>query len=233
MTFRRAIATAIALLVATAVPASTTYADPAASAHQPRPQLEKLDRGLVATTTSEGVFLSWRLLGKEATGHNDHGLTGTDFTVYRDGKRLATVTDSTNYLDKSGSQSSRYRVVSVVNGHERDRSDSVLPWANGYRDLPLQKPAGGVTPAGEPYTYSANDMSVGDMDGDGQYEYVVLWNPSNAKDVSQLGYTGNVFIDTYKADGTLLHRLDLGVNIRAGAHYSSSSTTSTATAAPN
>ncbi len=62
-------------------------------------------------------------------------------------------------------------------------------------------------------------MSVGDVDGDGQYEYVVLWNPSNSKDVSQIGYTGNVYVDTYKADGTLLHRLDLGVNIRAGAHY--------------
>ncbi|WP_433161062.1 rhamnogalacturonan lyase [Kribbella sp. CA-247076] len=184
-----------------------------------RPQLERLDRGLVATTTSEGVFLSWRLLRKEATGASDHGLTGADFNVYRDGKRIATVTDSTNYLDRSRSLSSRYRVVSVVKGREADRSDSVSPWAAGYTELPLRKPADGVTPAGEAYTYSANDMSVGDVDGDGQYEYVVLWNPSNAKDVSQVGYTGNVYLDTYKADGTLLYRLDLGVNIRAGAHY--------------
>jgi len=76
-----------------------------------------------------------------------------------------------------------------------------------------------VTPAGEAYTYSANDMSVGDVDGDGQYEYVVKWDPSNSKDVSQIGYTGNVYIDTYRFDGTLLHRIDLGVNVRAGAHY--------------
>ena len=62
-------------------------------------------------------------------------------------------------------------------------------------------------------------MSVGDVDGDGEYEYVVKWDPSNSKDVSQVGYTGPVYIDTYRADGTLLHRLDLGVNIRAGAHY--------------
>ncbi|GAA1601432.1 hypothetical protein GCM10009789_64570 [Kribbella sancticallisti] len=215
MTFRRAAALVLAAALATgAALSSTAYAEP-----QARPQLEKLDRGLVATTTSEGVFLSWRLLGKEATGSTDHGLTGTDFNVYRDGKRIATVTDSTNYLDKSGSQASRYRVVSFVGGHERDRSDYVQPWTDGYRDLPLRKPADGVTPVGEAYTYSANDMSVGDVDGDGEYEYVVLWNPSNAKDVSQIGYTGNVYVDTYKADGTLLHRLDLGVNIRAGAHY--------------
>ncbi|WP_205857681.1 rhamnogalacturonan lyase, partial [Phytoactinopolyspora endophytica] len=76
-----------------------------------------------------------------------------------------------------------------------------------------------VTPAGEEYSYSANDMSVGDVDGDGQYEYVVKWDPSNSKDVSQVGYTGNVYIDTYELDGTLRHRIDLGVNVRAGAHY--------------
>ena len=67
-----------------------------------------------------------------------------------------------------------------------------------------------MTPKGEAYTYSANDVSVGDVDGDGQYEYVVKWEPSNAKDVSQRGYTGSVYLDTYELDGTLLNRLDLG-----------------------
>jgi hypothetical protein len=209
--------------LALAVPATQATGAPTEPSHSrpdhSRPQLEKLDRGLVATTTSEGVFLSWRLLGPEATGHSAHGLTGTDFAVYRDGRRIATVTDSTNYVDPSGTQTSSYRVVSLVNGRERDRSAPVTPWTNGYQDLPLRKPADGVTPAGEAYTYAANDLSVGDVDGDGQYEYVVIWNPSNAKDVSQVGYTGNVYVDTYETDGTLLHRLDLGVNIRAGAHY--------------
>lgn len=106
-----------------------------------------------------------------------------------------------------------------MDGVEVDRSAAVSPWSDGYYDLPLRKPADGVTPAGEAYTYSANDMSVGDVDGDGQYEFIVKWDPSNSKDVSQVGYTGNVYIDTYRFDGTLLHRIDLGVNIRAGAHY--------------
>ena len=92
-------------------------------------------------------------------------------------------------------------------------------WATPFHDLPLRKPADGVTPAGESYTYRANDVSVGDVDGDGQYEYVVKWDPSNAKDVSQVGYTGPVYLDTYRLDGTLLNRISLGVNIRAGAHY--------------
>jgi rhamnogalacturonan endolyase len=182
-------------------------------------QLERLDRGLVVATTSEGTFLSWRLLGHEVTGHSSSGMTGPAFRVYRNKDVIATVTDSTNFLDTSGFAGARYRVAAVRDGKQVDVSDPVTAWSDSYTDLPLQKPADGVTPTGEVYTYSANDMSVGDVDGDGEYEYVVKWDPSNSKDVSQVGYTGTVYIDTYEADGTLLHRLDLGVNIRAGAHY--------------
>lgn len=85
--------------------------------------------------------------------------------------------------------------------------------------VPLQVPAGGTTPDGVAYTYSANDASAGDLDGDGQYELIVKWDPSNSKDNSQSGYTGEVFIDAYKLNGTRLWRISLGKNIRAGAHY--------------
>jgi rhamnogalacturonan endolyase len=57
------------------------------------------------------------------------------------------------------------------------------------------------------------------MDGDGQYEIIVKWDPSNSKDNSQDGITDNVILDCYKLDGTKLWRIDLGQNIRAGAHY--------------
>lgn len=69
-----------------------------------------------------------------------------------------------------------------------------------------------------PPTYSPNDASVGDLDGDGEWEIVLKWDPSNAKDASNSGATGRVFIDAYKLDGTQLWRIDLGKNIRAGAH---------------
>jgi hypothetical protein len=196
---------------------------PAAAAPAPDAQvgiqLEHLDRGLVAAGTSEGTFLSWRLLATEVTGANATGQTGADFAVYRNGEKIATVTDSTNYLDSDGAADATYQVAAVVDGVELGRSAEVSPWAQGYTDIPLQKPADGVTPKGEPYTYAANDMSIGDADGDGEYEYVVKWDPSNSKDVSQVGYTGNTYVDTYTMDGTLLHRIDLGVNIRSGAHY--------------
>ena len=85
------------------------------------------------------------------------------------------------------------------------------------QDVPIQAPPGGTTPDGVAYTYTANDASVGDLDGDGSYEIVLKWDPSNTKDNSQSGYTGNVFIDAYKLNGTRLWRIDLGRNIRAGA----------------
>ena len=88
-----------------------------------------------------------------------------------------------------------------------------------YLEIPLQIPGGGTTPSGENYTYTANDLSVGDLDGDGELEYVLKWDPTNAKDNSQAGYTGNVFLDAYELNGTRLWRIDLGRNIRAGAHY--------------
>ncbi|MEV6798407.1 rhamnogalacturonan lyase [Micromonospora rifamycinica] len=219
----RSLGSTVVVLVGTA---ALVLTGSAASADGPsRPDgiaavhLEQLDRGLVAASTTEGVFLSWRLRGNEVTERTPAGLTGPDFHVYRDGHRIATVTDSTNHLDPTGTGTSRYRVAAVVGGDEVDLGAEVSPWSAGHRDLPLRKPADGVTPGGESYTYSANDMSVGDVDGDGQYEYVVKWDPSNSKDVSQVGYTGPVYLDTYELDGTLLHRIDLGVNIRAGAHY--------------
>ncbi|MFD5824635.1 rhamnogalacturonan lyase [Lentzea sp. NPDC060358] len=190
---------------------------PPASAHG-RPG-ERLDRGLVAVTAAGGVHLSWRLLGHEATGVTATGQAGPDFAVYRNGKRVATVRDSTTWADPAPVAGARYQVAPVVRGLVLGRSRPVAAWDSSFHDLPLRKPADGVTPAGEAYSYSANDVSVGDVDGDGQFEYVVKWDPSNSKDVSQSGYTGPVFLDTYRFDGTFLHRISLGVNIRAGAHY--------------
>jgi hypothetical protein len=182
-------------------------------------QMEQLNRGLAAVRTPEGIFLSWRLLGQEVTGTSERGLIAPDFRVYRDGVKIADVTDSTNYLDRSGTAQSVYTVAVVINGAEQEPCAGVKAWEAPYLEIPLQKPADGVTPAGQAYTYSANDMSVGDVDGDGEYEYIVKWDPSNSKDVSHVGYTGNVYLDCYKQDGRLLYRIDLGVNIRAGAHY--------------
>ena len=98
-------------------------------------QLDYLDRGLVAASTSEGVFLSWRLLGHEASGASTTGLTGTDFAVYRDDQKIATITDSTNFLDPAGTATSKYSVAAVSAGHEVDRSEDITSWASNFKDL--------------------------------------------------------------------------------------------------
>ncbi|MCK9792850.1 rhamnogalacturonan lyase [Isoptericola sp. 4D.3] len=225
----RTTAAAIAVLTAgalavTGVSAAAQTTPAGRPGHSGGAQLERLDRGLVAASTSEGVFLSWRLLGDEVTGHTATGMAGPGFAVYRDGKRIATVTGSTSYVDAEGGATARYAVAPVTedrHGAERvgRRSAPVTAWSDGHLDIPLNKPADGVTPAGESYTYRANDASVADLDGDGALEIVLKWDPSNSKDVSQKGYTGNQYLDAYELDGTQLWRIDLGVNIRAGAHY--------------
>ena len=184
-------------------------------------QREQLNRGLVAVKARGGIFLSWRLLIGEVIGCEEgaSGLWGADFAIYRNGERIALVTDSTNYLDPQGDEKSNYAVAAVLDGEELPACEPVKVWEKEYLDIPLKKPAGGVTPAGEAFSYTANDLSVADVDGDGELEYIVKWDPTNSHDVSIKGYTGHCYLDCVKLDGTLLWRLDLGENIRAGAHY--------------
>ncbi|GIH16922.1 hypothetical protein Raf01_50940 [Rugosimonospora africana] len=182
---------------------------PAAGARQ----MEKLNRGLISVRSGSGNLVSWRLLGTDPQN--------VAFNVYRGSTKLNStpITASTNYLDSGAAAGSAYTVRAVVNGVEQGASESALQFTNGYLDVPIQPPSGGTTPDGVAYTYTANDASVGDLDGDGQYEFVLKWDPTNSKDNSQSGYTGDVYVDAYRLNGTRLWRIDLGRNIRAGAHY--------------
>ena len=185
-------------------------------------QMENLTRGLVVSNVGSGVLVSWRLLGTDDPA--------TEFNLYRDGSKIASITKNagTNYLDKSGKTTSKYEVAAVVDGKEQTKSPvslvldkTVSNSGNSfpYKTLKLEVPAAQTMPNGEKCTYTPNDMSAADLDGDGEYELILKWDPSNAHDNSQTGYTGTVFIDAYKLDGTRLWRIDLGKNIRAGAHY--------------
>ncbi|MDR3002356.1 MAG: hypothetical protein LBU89_13985 [Fibromonadaceae bacterium] len=178
-------------------------------------QVEKLNRGLIAVRMGQGYYLSWRLLANEPYN--------VGFNVYRGTTKLNTnlLTGATTYTDASAAQNSVYTVRAVLNNVEQPASEQALIINNteganaGYLHIPLQRPPTGTNGG----TYSPNDGSVGDLDGDGIYEIVLKWDPSNAKDNSQSGVTDNVFLDAYKLDGTRMWRIDLGPNIRAGAHY--------------
>ncbi|HDT7699356.1 TPA: hypothetical protein RD491_002993, partial [Enterococcus faecium] len=176
-------------------------------------QMENIDRAPVAVQTEEGVFVSWRMLGLDPDS--------IGFNVYRDDVLITKkpLTDRTNLLDPDGEANSVYRIEPVLNGVKQESIETAEVWQNGYKSIPLDKPEDAYTKDGQPYTYYAGDASVGDLDGDGQYEIVLLWSPSNSKDNSHAGYTGEVLMDAYKLDGTKLWRIHMGPNIRAGAHY--------------
>lgn len=175
-------------------------------------QSEQLDRGLIAIKTNNGVFVGWRITGKE--------WTDVSYNIYRNGGKIndVPIDGPSNYLDAGGNTGDTYQVAAVTGGTEQALSPGVTARNTNYFDVPIDLPPGGSTPDGD-YTYSANDASIGDLDGDGAMEIILKWDPSNAKDNAHEGYTGEVIIDAYKLNGTRLWRVNLGRNIRAGAHY--------------
>ena len=187
-------------------------------------QREQLDRGVVALRNADGqVYVTWRLLEGESTE--------TPFNVYRNGQLLTRqplTQGGTFYIDESPITGD---AVYEVRGGQTDGQWNLASQSpTGYIAIPLDKPEGGETPDGRHFEYTANDASIGDVDGDGAYELILKWEPTNAHDNSHAGYTGNVLIDCYKilptssipaGEGSShrLWRIDLGRNIRAGAHY--------------
>ncbi|MGW4929706.1 rhamnogalacturonan lyase family protein [Agromyces sp. NPDC004153] len=205
----------VALNAGGASAASETYATAVATTLVR--QAEYLDRAPVAVQTDDGVYLGWRLLGLDA---RDLG-----FNVYRDGELVndEPITGATNLVDAEGTTESTYLITALQGEDDAAReitvADDVTVWDEQYLDIPLDKPAPSTLPDGQTVTYWPGDGTVGDVDGDGEYELVFLWNPSISKDNSQSGYTGTVYAEAVEFDGTSLWRIDLGVNIRAGAHY--------------
>jgi rhamnogalacturonan endolyase len=223
---RRSVKPAGLLLAAVLASTGGALQQPAGAAEEQAPQAsastaralaaarvaERLDRGLVAVPSSGGILVSWRMLGDDPSG--------ITFELYR-GSTLLSTTSKTNFLDSGGGSSSTYEIRAVVDGVEQPGERAGV-WSEGRLDIPLRKPPGGTTRDGVAYTYSANDASAADLDGDGQYELVLKWVPSNATDVANSGTcTGPTLFDAYELDGTRLWRVDLGTNVRSGSHYDS------------
>ncbi|OFA03975.1 rhamnogalacturonan lyase [Duganella phyllosphaerae] len=205
----------VALVAATLVLGAASTASAVTPASGPAARwVEALDRGVVAVPAVEaGNLVSWRLLANDASD--------TAFDVYRDGQKLndQPLAGATNLVDKAGKATSTYTVRTLVAGKQVAASKPVGVWADGFLGIAIDQPAGGVTPTGQAYTYTAQEASVADLDGDGRYEIILKWDPTNAKDNAFDGYTGPVMLDAYTLEGKRLWRIDLGKNIRAGAHY--------------
>lgn len=220
-------------------------------------QMEKLNRGLIAVKTTkdtreqtvDGVYLSWRLLG-------DEDLATQEYDIYKNGTKIHTTTGAkgTNYIDTSGTVTDKYKVVKAgASPAEVAAEPEITPNPNNYYakpnevgsgnslknsftyvDIPIERPAD--SEGGYYYTVDktheggANDASVGDLDGDGDYEIVLKWDPTNSKDAAAGGTTGHTYLDGYEIDPTNIDasknanghlykwRIDLGPHVRSGAH---------------
>ncbi len=182
------------------------------AADLPPRQMEYLDRGLVGINEGDRVYLSWRLL---ATDPDD-----ITFDVYRKPPGMKPiklnkepVAQTTDFVhDDPGRirRGTRYFIMPMINGTTGTPSVVEIPEKpQPYLSIALEQPHSG---------YTANDCSVGDLDADGEYEIVLKWE-GDARDNSQAGDTDDVYLDAYKLDGTRMWRINLGPNIRAGAHY--------------
>ena len=176
-------------------------------------QMEKLSRGVVAVNQGDGkVFVGWRMFGTD--------VEEIAFNLYREtnGKTVKLndqpISDVTNFVDDKAdlTQSNAYFVRPVTKKREQEPSAKFVLAANSaarqYLSVPLQTPE----------NYTPNDASVGDLDGDGEYE-IVLHQTGRGADNSRSGFTSEPILQAYKMNGTLLWTINLGKNIREGAHY--------------
>lgn len=171
--------------------------------------MEYLKRGIVAIPSDSGVFISWRLLGTEAQNtHFDVYRTENNQTQKLNKKPLL---NETNFLDKTADKGKSYTYFVKSNTQHQDVDHDFAKYTvnqRPYFSIPLKTPAG----------YTPNDASIADLDGDGEYE-IILHQTGRSHDNSQKGETDPPIIQAYKLDGQFLWEINLGKNIREGAHY--------------
>ncbi|MDP2896001.1 MAG: silent information regulator protein Sir2 [bacterium] len=207
-------------------PAERAYHVPALNPkHRDKPKVagwaeqrveERLNRGMVAMPNGDGkVYLGWRLLRSDAGG--------TVFNVYRsveggDPVRLnkEPVAATTDFIDEHPlpEREVAYWVRPVLEGKELEPSEKVVRTANaghnGYYSSIVFRGS-----------YRCQKIAVGDLDGDGAYDFVIKQpsqgiDPAGRPNTSGLTYK----LEAYLSTGSFLWQKDLGAGIEPGIWYS-------------
>lgn len=169
-------------------------------------QMESLDRGLVAIKTSKGVYTSWRMPGDE--------YYGVTYNLYRDGSLIAENLQVSNFTDKQGTATATYTVEPVfANGTKGEASAPVNVWSNQYKEIRLQPVINAKTGRDVSRALTVGDAAVGDLDGDGEYEFIVKRQNTDWVVTNDSAYN---YFEAYKMDGTRLWQVNLGPNMRDG-----------------
>ncbi len=172
--------------------------------HAQRP-MEYLNRSLVALQTSNGVYLSWRMLGTDSMD--------ISFNLYRNGDKInnTAITGATNYTDVSGTVNASYVVETIHNGEDNEMSEEVSVWPllpasenPGKPSIPFKRIALPDPPQEDGVEFTPGEMSVGDLNGDGAYELIFEWEASTG--------TGS-YLEAIDLEGNSFWRISAGVNV--------------------
>ena len=168
---------------------------------------EQLNRALVAFNTSDNTtFVSWRFFD----GEQDY-----IYRLYRNGVKMVETKRTSHTFPIESKPTDVYKLEVLSGGSVIDQAEAT-PYDQRMK-IALQKPDPSVNNNSSSYT--PNDVSIGDVDGDGEMELFVKWDPADSQDSGKNGKSSNCVIDCYRMDGTRLWSVNMGPNIRAGAHY--------------
>ena len=186
-----------------------------------KPTAKPLNRGLMAvnlgSSGSKGNLVSWRYREADQNNVKFKLFRGTNATTQNTKINNGNyIYNRTNFLDSSGGTTAYYRLeVYDLEDNLLETEISKKTWANQSMEIPTSAP---TDTRGLGATYSPNDAAFCDMDGDGEYEIVLKWDPSNSRDAASNGVTSDTYLDCYKLDGTQLWRINIGPNLCSGAH---------------
>lgn len=170
---------------------------------------EHLNRGFIVQKNQSGqIYSSWRMLKTDSIS--------TGFNIYRideKGRRIKMnnnlITGTTDFICDENKLQEKYQLEVIQGGKSVAKSPIVKLQENPYQVIKLKG------------NYTAYRMATADLNGDGDYDYVILQPNISIDPAFQPDTTGTTYkLEAYLHDGTFLYRIDLGLGIEPGTWYS-------------